>query len=345
MPVGAGTFTVQNKILPGAYINFVSAARADASLSERGIAAMALQLPGGPVDEIFSLTASDFFLNSQELFGVNAYSAELRNLREIFLNAREVLLYRLGANNALPTDDEHADFLEKLESHAFHTVGLNVDSEPLKKMYSAFTRRMRENVGMKIQCVLFRHTEADYEGVISVDNSTRLVPWVTGAQAGAMPGRSLINAAYNGEVPVPADYTVSQLENLIKEGAFVLHRVGRSVRVLEDINTLTTLSAEKNRDFQDNQTIRLIDQISTDIAALFNERYLGKTPNNTSGRVSLWSDIVAHHRQLELLNAIEDFEPEDVTVEAGDTKKSVVVRDCITPVGAMAQLYMTIIVS
>ena len=40
MAFGGGTFTSQNKVLPGAYINFVSAARASASLSERGTAAM-----------------------------------------------------------------------------------------------------------------------------------------------------------------------------------------------------------------------------------------------------------------------------------------------------------------
>ncbi len=42
--LGGGTFTVQNKKLPGAYINFVSAARASATLSDRGIAAMAVPL-------------------------------------------------------------------------------------------------------------------------------------------------------------------------------------------------------------------------------------------------------------------------------------------------------------
>jgi hypothetical protein len=325
-------------------MNFVSAARADASLSERGIAAMALTLPDGPIGEIFRVTASDFFANAEGLFGLNAYNIVLQPLRELLLNAREVLLYRIGLDGG-PTEEEHADFLTKLESHSFNTLGLTDPREPIKKMYAAFTRRMRENVGMKIQCVIHKHTEADYEGIISVDNSRFLVPWVTGAQAGAMPGRSLINAVYTGEYPVPCDYTLSQLEALLDQGAFVFIRVGKSIRVLEDINTLTTLSVNKNRDFQDNQTIRLIDQIATDIAALFNERYLGKTPNDASGRVALWSDIVAHHRQLEQLSAIEDFEPEDVTVEAGKSKKSVVVRDCITPVGAMAQLYMTVIIS
>lgn len=42
MALGGGTFLVQNKILPGAYMNFISVAYASATLSDRGIATIAL---------------------------------------------------------------------------------------------------------------------------------------------------------------------------------------------------------------------------------------------------------------------------------------------------------------
>jgi hypothetical protein len=47
MALGGGTFLTQNKILPGAYINFISAARASATLSDRGIATMPLIMDWG----------------------------------------------------------------------------------------------------------------------------------------------------------------------------------------------------------------------------------------------------------------------------------------------------------
>jgi len=47
MALGGGTFTAQNKVLPGTYINFVSAASANANLSDRGIATMPLELGRG----------------------------------------------------------------------------------------------------------------------------------------------------------------------------------------------------------------------------------------------------------------------------------------------------------
>ena len=56
------------------------------------------------------------------------------------------------------------------------------------------------------------------------------------------------------------------------------------------------------------------------------------------------NDIVKHHTELQDIRAIENFSSENVTVEKGDTKKSVVVTDYVTPVNAMEQLYMTVYV-
>ena len=50
MPIGGGTFTVQNKVLPGAYINFVSAGT-NAKMGSRGVAALPLELNWGPENQ------------------------------------------------------------------------------------------------------------------------------------------------------------------------------------------------------------------------------------------------------------------------------------------------------
>ena len=150
------------------------------------------------------------------------------------------------------------------------------------------------------------------------------------------------NKAYDGEYAVNTGYTQIQLENALAAGKFVFHSVNDEVRVLEDINTKTTVTDEEGEDFKANQTIRVIDQIGNDIAVLFNTKYLGIIPNDRSGRISLWNDISKHHKELETLRAIEDFNSEDVTVEQGDEKSAVVVTDAITVVNAMGKLYMTV---
>ena len=67
--LGGGTFTAQNKILNGAYINFVSASKASASLSDRGIATMPLELDWGVDNAIFEVSPADFQKNSLKIFG------------------------------------------------------------------------------------------------------------------------------------------------------------------------------------------------------------------------------------------------------------------------------------
>ena len=153
------------------------------------------------------------------------------------------------------------------------------------------------------------------------------------------------NKTYNGGFTVDVNYTQVDLQKAIDAGEFVLHRVGADVRVLEDINTMITTSDTQGAVFKDNQTVRVIDQIANDIAVLFNTKYLGVVPNDAAGRTSLWSDIVQHHEQLEKIRAIENFADSDVTVEQGNTKKSVVVTDAVTVVNAMSKLYMTVTVA
>ena len=114
--------------------------------------------------------------------------------------------------------------------------------------------------------------------------------------------------------------------------------------MLEDINTLVSVTETVGDIFKDNQTVRVADQIGNDIASLFASKYLGVIPNKASGRMSLWADIVKLCQELQDLGAIEDFEDKAVTVEQGATKKSVVVNTDITVVNAMGKLYMSVII-
>lgn len=123
----------------------------------------------------------------------------------------------------------------------------------------------------------------------------------------------------------------------------MFHNVNGDVRVLEDINTLLTLSDTKGEIFQSNQTIRVCDQIANDTAVLFATKYLGNVPNDASGRASLWGDITKLIQNLNDIRAVENFDPEIVTCEQGDTKKAVLcIVNGLNVVNAMAQLYMSV---
>ena len=190
-------------------------------------------------------------------------------------------------------------------------------------------------------------------GVISLKNQTvdsgwsaaSGVYWLTGAEGACAVNKSLQNKKYNGEFSFDTDYTQTELIAAIKAGEFVMHNVNEDVRVLDDINTMVTTTDTMGDVFKDNQTIRVIDQIGNDIAALFCNKYLGVVPNDKPGRLALKADIVKHHRELMQIRAIEDFDEADVEVYQGDTKKAVVVTDAVIVVNAMGKLYMTVTVS
>lgn len=169
-----------------------------------------------------------------------------------------------------------------------------------------------------------------------------LVYWVTGAECGCAVNKSCQNKTYDGFFEVQTDLTQEQLKKAIREGEFVLHRVNRDIRVLEDINSKVTVTDDCGEIFKDNQTVRVIDQLGNDDAVLFNTKYQGIVPNNDSGRVSLWSDLVKIRQKLQDMGAIENFSDADISIEPGESKKSVVVNSSITVVNTMSKLFMTV---
>lgn len=435
MALGGGGFTTQNKELPGAYINFVSAASASATLSDRGIATMPLELDWGKDGEVFEVTNEDFQKNSMKIFGYAFDSPKMKGLSDLFLGAKTLYVYRLnsggdkaantfatalyggtrgndlkiviqanaddstkfdvltymgtvkvdaqtvakaadlvandyvtfkadatlavtastpltGGTNGTVDGTAHQAYLDKIESYTYNAMGVVVTDEVTKKLYVAFNKRLRDELGIKFQLVLY-NIAADFMGVISVKNKTTdegwseasLVYWVTGAEAGCAVNKSCQNKKYDGSFSVNTDYTQNQLKQAVKDGEFVLHKVNSDVRVLEDINSMVTTTDTCGDIFKDNQTVRVIDQLGNDDAVLFNTKYLGVVPNNASGRTSLWSDLVKIRQALQTLGAIENFTDSDVTVAQGDTKKAVVVTSAITVVNAMGKLYMTVTVA
>jgi hypothetical protein len=349
--LGGGTFTAQNKTLPGAYINFVNASAASSTLGERGIVAVALPLSTTTAGKVVTCTAFDFYKNKDAVLGASADANSVKTLGEIFKHATKVYIYDTytASDASAPTV---ATICAAFEPYEFNILCAYTATSADVTSYIAQVKSWRDTMGKKCQVVVYNATAPDHEGVINVISTVTdedadahaLVAWVAGAEAGCALNESCTNMLYDGEYTIKVDKTQTQLETCITSGQIAFHLVYGEVRMLEDINSLTTTTTEKGSDFKNNQTIRVIDQIANDIAKLFNTKYLGRIPNNASGRVSLWGDIVAHHRNLQLMQAIENFDSSLVTVTQGDTKKSVVVNDVITVTNAMSQLYMTLVI-
>ncbi len=437
--LGGGTFLAQNKVLSGTYINFVSAARASVSLSDRGVVAMPIELDWGAEGEIITCDAADFQKEAYKLFGYDFTHEKMLRLRELFKGAKLAHLYRtnvggekatathngltitakhsgirgndirltirsvvdapstfvvstylgdkkvdeqtaatigeLKANdfvrftgsgalsatagvnlssgtNKATVNGAYSDFLDKIESYGLNIIAYAGTNETIKSLFVEFVKRMRDEHGIKIQTVLYKMSDADYEGVISVDTAVTsegmsesdLVYWLAGKEAGCSINRSLVNAKYDGELEMNVNYKQRELEQAIKTGKILFHKVGEQIRLLDDINTFVSFTKDKNEDFAQNQMIRILDQDAIETARIFNERYLGKENNNHAGRVNLWADYVALAEELQRLGAITNFKSEDIKVELGSAKNVVLVEKKIQPVVAMTKLYVTVIV-
>ena len=103
MALGGGTFASQNKVLPGTYINVVSAIP-DKNENSRGVATMPLELDWGQDNKVFRLEASDFEENALKLFGYKYNHSSLANVREIFKHAHVVYFYRINREGNVATN-------------------------------------------------------------------------------------------------------------------------------------------------------------------------------------------------------------------------------------------------
>ena len=432
MALGGGTFLVQNKKLPGTYINFVSIPRPIFTFSDRGYAAIAMEMDWGD-DGVTTITPAELQKDCLALFGYDYTDEKMKPVRDLMKNASTAYIGRLngGGNKAEGTEgsltvrakyagtrgnavtivveeelgetgnkvvktlvdgyeadrqkakeigdlksnafveftgegtlqaaagvklsggtngetkkEAHVKFLDAMEAQHVNTIGYAGTDEAIKKLYVEYAKRLRNSDGNYVQAVIY-DVEGNHEGVISVKTAAKedpagLVWWVTGASAGCAVNRSLTNRAYDGEYTVDGRYKQRDLMKLLEEGQFVFHRVDNEIRVLEDINTFVDFSPEKNKDFRQNQVIRVIDQIACDFSGIFNKQFLGKVPNDDAGRISLWSAFVKHAETMQQIRAIQNFSPEDIFVRAGEEKDSVYVEFAVQPTLAMTKMYAVI---
>lgn len=437
MALGGGTFTVQNKVLPGAYINFISTGNNSSVFSDRGVCFVPLNFNWCKDNEIFEVSSEDFEKNCLNIFGYSYTDDKVKFLRDLFKNASSCLFYRLsggdkatndiatakysgtrgndifikiskniddeskfdfytylkasssdgsssnilvdtqtvkttselvendfvtfkakesisettgtfltGGTDGEVTTEDYQKLLDNAEGQYFNILICDSTNDLIKGLFANFTKRIRDNVGIKFQTIIFDY-KADYEGVINFTTEAKedklaLIYWLAGNEASCAVNKTITNKQYDGEfTPICAD-TQKELETAIQNGELKIHKVGDEFRVLTDISSLTTYTEDKNSLFSSNQTVRVCDQIATDIAKIFNNYYLGKVPNDAGGRISLWNEIVKYHNQLEDIRAIEAFDKDALIIKAGDTKKGVIVNESVTPINCMEQLYMTV---
>lgn len=263
----------------------------------------------------------------------------------------------VGGDDGVVTNNNYVNFLKKIETYEFNAIACPIDEIAVKKLYVAFVKRLRDD-GKYIQGVLPSIATADSEGIISVANGVYLeggvhitkeiaTAYIAGATASIELEKSLTNAPYQGAIDVDVRYTISEREELVRNGqmAFVPTSLGSNkVMIEKDINTVVAFTKERPYSFCKNKIIRIVDDICTTIYMRGTLYYIGKVQNNQQGRDMFRKDILNEFRKLEKRGVIRDVVPEDIVVEQGELLDSIVVSYIVRPVDTIDIIYNSITV-
>lgn len=145
MALGGGTFVTQNKVLPGAYINFISTANAGVVFGERGVCAAPLNLNWGVEDEVIELTAEEFEKNSLKIFGYPYTDDAMKPYRDLFKNAQKCYFYRVNNGGSASAELASAKCPGTRGNDIFYTVAKNADKTDLYDVCT-YMRSIDKNV-------------------------------------------------------------------------------------------------------------------------------------------------------------------------------------------------------
>lgn len=449
MPSG-GTWIAQNKVRPGAYINFVSVPKPVGTLGERGTVAIGLPMTWGPHDKIIKVTGNELLTGgSLPKIGCTAFDTEESLIYRVALSgAYTALLFRTdtagqtasatimenvlkvsalydgtsgnkitiviaestkqvgnkvvqvlfenllkeeftvgtiaaleeieseyvdfevlnnqanipdtagtplqGGVNGEVNQDTYPTFWNLLSTENFQCLAMYDASPTVAPLIKDMVEIWREKRGKKVQAVVYDYNQADYEGIISVNqgfktsvetvDTTMFMLWAASQTAGAEINESLTAAVVEDGVeiinPIPED----DIADALQVGKFILsYREDGAVVVEKDINSLHTFTVDKGYAFSKNRVIRCLDEIANTAMLVFNRNYCGKVSNDTKGRSQYKTELIHQIDTLVGIRAIDNFDgASDITVLPGEDVDSVVVDMIIQPVDSMEKLYMTV---
>ena len=258
-----------------------------------------------------------------------------------------------GTNGTVTGETTYPAYFAAVNGEQWQCMAINT-SAAVGSQVTAFIKLLRDTRGKKVQAVVYDYTDADYEGIISVNQGFKtaqdtvtvdLFPlYVAGITAGANVNESNTARIVESAVSITNPIAEEDIEDALKEGKFLLsYRQDGAVCVEKDINSLHSFTVDKNYAFSKNRVVRCLDNIGNITALVFNRNYCGKIDNNDVGRNLYKTELISMMDQLQGIGAVQNFQgTSDITVLPGNDVDSVVVDMLVQPVDSMEKLYMTV---
>lgn len=249
----------------------------------------------------------------------------------------------------------YSAYLTAIEPYKFDIMVYDGTDSTVQTALLSFIKRVNENNGQYCQMVASGLSNPDSRYVININSpvtlsdGTELTPqqvtwWAGGASAGALYNQSLTYAQYPGAVSTTMQ-TVDQFTQAVQAGNFVLFAENGVVKVMQDINSLTTYTEDIGQVYSKNRVMRLCNTIANDIFQQFSESFIGVVNNNEQGRARFQAAIVGYLQEIQDNQGIQNFTSDDVEVLAGSAIDAIVVNVAIQAVDSVEKVYLSLEIS
>lgn len=265
-----------------------------------------------------------------------------------------------GTNGEYEIDVALTEYTELLKTARFQTAcfpQLTDEHATLKATVKTFIETQRDGEGRYVQGVVANYPQANYEGIISVTNGAvingveftkeEMTACIAGKTAGANINESNTNSIIEGATQIIGQLDNQGIIKALNNGELVLSANQRGdIKIEKDINSYHTFIPEKNYEFSKNRVLRTLDEIGTSLTDIWEQSYMGKVDNNEDGRAMFKGDIDNYLKQLEGLNAIQEYVlsggADNIVIKQGADLDIVIVELYIKPVDSMEFLYCTV---
>lgn len=249
----------------------------------------------------------------------------------------------------------YSAYLSTIEPYKFDIMVYDGSDSTVQTALLSFIERVNEKNGQYCQLVASGLSNPDSRYVININSpvtlsdGTELTPqqvtwWAGGASAGALYNQSLTYAQYPGAVSTTMQ-TVDQFTQAVQAGNFVLFAENGVVKVMQDINSLTTYTEYIGQVYSKNRVMRLCNTIANDIFQQFSESFIGVVNNNEQGRARFQAAIVGYLQEIQDNQGIQNFTSDDVEVLAGSAIDAIVVNVAIQAVDSVEKVYLRLEIS
>ena len=303
--------------MPSISITFTEVASSAIQRGERGIIAMILKEATPPADPVITVNSVTDVPNTL----TTANQTQLKLALKGYVNAPKRIVAYIIPATVVPQGEtdpvNNTDYSDALAY--FRTIKFDYLVVPTagtdNKTSDLVSYVTTERANNKLIKAVLPNTVADKEGIVNYatakvyEGDTEYTTEEFCARiAGIIAGTPISISCTYAPVPELTDctrLTKSEMDTAVNAGKLIVWWDGEKVKVARGVNSLTTLTSEKNTQFQKIKIVDAMDMIANDIRMTAEDNYLGKYANTYDNKCLLISAIGNYFDQLIADNVLQ----------------------------------------